>query len=222
MPIFNRQYSVLEIKTMIRDSEARPSPFSANSSGLGNAGHASRDHHDISDSDIVTKGKSAFIISAAITGGAVTVRTSSDQSFMIARILNSEFGQACLAKLNPSRFRRIVMHCKPAASVGGAEFNMRVKQGGAVNSSGQVQHVVLVIDNGPFVDGKPVLHFVTGYPTNSANYKFKFGPQIPRTRPGVELYVRNPAGGGQQKGLFLWGSDDQEEDSRLQLILGPI
>lgn len=227
---YDRDYSVTEIKNMIAISEKNPHPFNPSQKG-----HAFSLHHGISDADLITKNKSAFIISAdtnayldtldpadLLNGGLdpsrkkalhIRTRTVFDQPFMVAAILNSPFGQAALRLLNVGMKARITIHAKPATSPGGS-FHMRVKNAGSVDSSGTVQHVVMVIDNGGREAGKDYLHFVTAYPTNNASYKFKFGPQIPRTRPGVEFYTDNG-----RKSLYLWGADDQMADSTLQLIL---
>ncbi|WP_026440732.1 hypothetical protein [Acidocella facilis] len=221
MARYDRDYSVTEIKTMIAISERKPHPYNP-----GNVGHAFRDHHGISDSDLIAKNKSAFIISQqtnatgtyldpAMIGQTwrMKIRTVSDQPFVVAKILNSSFGQAALKLLNVAMGARMTIHANPVSGPGG-NFNIRVKSGGAVDASGQVKHVVLVVDNGGRDSGKDYLHFVTAYPTNGADYKFKFGPQVPRTRPGVEFYTENG-----RKSLYLWSSDNQEADGQLNLLL---
>jgi hypothetical protein len=221
MAKYNRDYSVTEIKSMIAISERHNHPFNP-----GNVGHAFRDHHGISDADLIAKNKSASIISQEMNIYADTLdpaqigqteklrmRTISDQPFMVSAILNTNFGQAALKLLNVAMGARMTIHAKPMNSPMGA-FHVRVKSGGAVDSSGLVQHVVLVIDNGGRDSGKDYLHFVTAYPTNSPTYKFKFGPQVPRTRPGVEFYTDNG-----RKSLYLWSADDQNASGTLNLLL---
>ena len=221
MAHYDRDYSVTEIKAMIALSERRAHPFNP-----GRVGHAFSDHHGILDSDVIARRKSAFIISAW-TGlhadtldpmmigrtAKLNIRTVSDQPFMVAGILNSNFGQAALKLLNSPMRSRMTVHAHPVTGPGGA-FRMRVAGGGRVDSSGTVRHVVLVIDNGGRDDqGNEYLHFVTAYPVNQAPYRFKFGPQVLRTRPGVELYGQNGA-----KSLYLWSSDRQTDDSTLNRI----
>lgn len=121
---------------------------------------------------------------------------------MVAAILNSPFGQAALRRLDAGTKARMTIHAKPATSPGGS-FHMRVKNAGSVGSNGTVQHVVMVIDSHGRETRTDHLHVVTAYPTNKANDMFKFGPQIPRTRPGVGLYTANG-----RKRLYLWGGDD--------------
>ena len=101
MPRYDRDYSVVEIKQMIALSETKNHPYNGATSG-----HAFRDHHGISDADLITKNKSAFIIGydmsyyvdtldPALIGQTTKIRikTISDQPFMVAAILNSHFGQ---------------------------------------------------------------------------------------------------------------------------------
>lgn len=220
MAKYDRDYSVNEIRDMIAISERKNHPFNP-----GNVGHAFRDHHGISDTDLVTKNKSAFILWAD-TGlfadtldpaqigktAKLKIKTIYDQPFMVAAILNSQFGQAALKLLNICMGARMTIHAKPMSGPGGA-FKMRVKAGGGVDSSKQIKHVVMVVDNGGRDHGKDYLHFVTAYPVINDQYKFKFGPQLPQTRPGVEFYTDNG-----RKSLYRWSSDDQNADGQLQLI----
>ncbi|WP_119461450.1 hypothetical protein [Rhodospirillaceae bacterium SYSU D60014] len=231
MAKYDRDYSVTEIKSMIAISEAKPHPFNP-----PHKGHAFSLHHGISDSDLIAKNKSAFIISAdtnsyldtldpadLLNGGMdlarrqalrIRARTVFDQPFMVAAILNSPFGQAALRLLNVAMGARVTIHAKPMNSPMGS-FRMRQNVGGAVDSSGAVQHVVIIIDNGGRDAGKDYLHFVTAYPTNSPTYKFKFSPQanFPQTHPGVEFYTDNG-----RKSLYRWQSENQSADSSLQLL----
>lgn len=207
--VYNRDYSVTEIKKFIKDSETRPHPFNPTQSG-----HAFSKHHGISDSQAIAQNKSAFIISqgtnafrdtfdpAQIGMLRILTRTSSDQPFMVASILNTPFGQAALKLISTSVQSRLTIHAKPQGTGMGGAMKMRVVQAGAVTSGNAVAHVVIVIDN-----GVPDPHFVTAYPTNNATYKFKFGPQTPRTDPGVELL--SLVGGVQRKSAFLWNSGNQ-------------
>lgn len=223
MPTYDRDYSVIEIKQMIALSETKNHPYNGATSG-----HAFRDHHGISDADLATKNKSAFIIGYDMSyyvdtldpaqigqKTKIRIKTISDQPFMVATILNSHFGQQALKLLNVGINARMTIHANPMMAPMRQQMKMRVATPtGAVDSSGNVQHVVLVLDNNGWHNGKPYLHFVTAYPTNSAQYKFKFGPQVPRTRAGVEFYTHNNT----RKSLHLWTSNNQNTDARLQLI----
>ena len=227
--IYNRDYSVTEIKRFIADSEKRPHPFNPTQHG-----HAFSKHHGISDADAIAQNKSAFIISQAtngyldtldpadlINGGIdpqrlamlrIYTRTSADQPFMVAAVLNTPFGQAALKAISTSRQSRLTIHAKPAGKGIGGAMKMRVVQAGAVTSGQAIAHVVIIIDN-----GLPDPHFVTAYPTNNGTYKFKFGPQTPRTRPGIELVSK--VGNTQRKSAYVWTKDRQEDgDGVLNLV----
>lgn len=215
---YHRDYSVTEIKKFIRDSEARPHPFNPTQHG-----HAFSKHHGISDAQAIAQHKSAFIISQAtncyldtldpamIGMLRISTRTISDQPFMIAAILNTPFGQQALRLISTATQSRLTIHANPESTGMGGAMKMRVVQGGGVNSSQAVAHVVIIIDNG-LADP----HFVTGYPTNSSTYKFKFGPPTPHTRPGAELVSK--IGGTQRKSTYLWNKDSQG-DSDGNLVL---
>lgn len=208
---YNRDYSVSDIEKFIKDSEARVHPFNHAARG-----HAFSKHHGISDADAIKSHKSAFIISQetnAFWGNLdatetemtrISTRTSADQPFMIASILNTPFGQAALQLLNTGIQSRLTIHATPQRTgmITEGAMRMRVVDAGAVKSDQAVAHVVIIIDN-----GEPDPHFVTAFPTINPNYTFRSSPAFPRTLPGAELMTLNS--GTQSQACYLWSSSNQ-------------
>ena len=207
---YARDYSVLEIKNLLKESEQY-------------GGHGMSKHHDIGDRDALYHNKSAFLNFADTNAArtetynagtrrkkiwmtreiALRTRTVSDQPFMVASILNTQFGQAALKLLDDYFRSRIVIHAWPASMGMMNAMQMRVPSGNAMVENG-VGRVVMVIEG-----GYAKLHFVTAYPTEWTSYYFKFGPNnlknFPQNLPGIE----HTWNGGARKALWQWSTHDQ-------------
>lgn len=214
---YARDYSVIEIKKLMMESELY-------------GGHGMSKHHNISDSDAIYYNKSAFL-NFAYTNAvreerystrsrrrtiwhtreiALYTRTVSDQPFMVAQILNSEFGQAALKLLDNFFNSRIVIHARPMnMGMGMANMNMRSPSGNSM-VEGEIGRIVIVIEG-----GWANVHFVTAYPTMATSYYFKFGSyylkNTPQTLPGIEHTYNN----GTQRRVWQWNNHDQNHGSLL-------
>lgn len=235
---YNRDYSVVQIKRILAESETRLHPYNS-----ADHGHGFSKHHAISDSAAIAANKSAFIISQSTNAYHETLdpadvafgmnaerlaalnirtRTISDQAFMVTAILNTPFGQAALALLNTGGLARLTIHAHPESTGMGGAMKMRTVTGGKKNkslsSSENVAHVIMVIDN-----GLKDPHFVTAYPTDKATYFFKYqkkkGKAVPPplakpyTVPGAELEIQ--IGGSTLRSYHRWSRQRQGDDGAL-------
>jgi hypothetical protein len=222
-------YSVLQVKNMIKRSEARKHPLKPS-----DFGHADSRHQAMSDAGLVArsqtmKGKnqdaSAFSNQMPVTipgfgafdqaGNLVSTDywknlRVNDQAFLVACVLNSQFGQSALELLNFTLSPRLTISALPMPG-----FRMRVStSGGNATSSSLIGRLVIVIEPAGMLNGYPELHFVTAYPLrNRLDSTFGMMPGTTRTASFGGNFATKPKS-------FKWDSTDQN-DANTKLVLLP-
>jgi hypothetical protein len=227
-------YSVMQVKRMIRRSESRKHPINQ-----ADFGHAHSRHQAMSDADLVARSQnmpganpeaSAFLNSTrmripgfgAFDDAGDLVSTDywvrmpiNDQAFIVANILNSHYGRSALEKLDTPLPSRLTLSAVPftasmtqpttmAQSL--MNFRMRVSAGGGnVSADELIGRLVIVLEAGGTHDGDPELHFVTAYPIRNALHP-RFG-----MNPGVERKVSYGGNLSTTAAAFQWDSLNQND-----------
>jgi len=162
-----RTYTTIDVKTLIRNSQIRNSPWTEEM-GHAATGHAAEHHGSVAtDAHISRNAKSAFLHTADSSFGKKML--VEDQNWHISQVLNSDLGQAALGQLDNFDLARVGISALASdigltirIGKGAYSMNHQANPGGLkpMQQASALRFVVILDTKKDLGE----LHFVTAYP----------------------------------------------------------